>query len=56
MITLNPPKVADIPACRPEESTIITATANVAISWTLSILLKTSNDFDADNDLNPINF
>ena len=33
----------------------ITATTAVAITWILSILLKTSVVFDADNDLNPVN-
>jgi hypothetical protein len=32
-----------------------TATTSVATTWILSILLKTSVVFNADNDLNPIN-
>lgn len=53
-ITLAPPKTADKPAFKPDKTSATTATAAVAITWILSILLKTSVVFDADNDLNPV--
>jgi len=50
-ITLAPPKTAEKPAFKPAKTSATTATAAVAIAWILSILLKTSVVFDADNDL-----
>ena len=53
--TAEPPNIAEILACKPKVSSITAATATVAISWILSILLNTSAVMDADNDLNPVN-
>ena len=55
IITLKPPKTADKAALKPDKISASNATATVAITWILSMLLKTSDVFDADNDLNPIN-
>jgi hypothetical protein len=54
IITLEPPKTAEIPAYNPDKISAIIATAAVAITWILSILLKTSVVVDADNGLNPV--